>query len=57
MKDKDHIISVDEKTFDDIQHTSMKQKNSQQTRSRRKITQHNKSHISPLSIILNGEKL
>ena len=46
MKDKNHVIvSVDtEKTFDKMQHplTSFHDQNSQQTKNRRKVSDHNK---------------
>ena len=48
LKDKNHmIISIDaEKAFDKIQHPFMiKKKNPPQSRNRRNIPQHNKSHI------------
>ena len=46
MKDKNHmIISIDdEKGFDKIQHPFMI-KNTQQSRNRGSITQHNEGHI------------
>ena len=47
LKDKNHmIISVDaEKAFDKIQHPFMILKNPPESRNRRNIPQHNKSHI------------
>ena len=49
LKDKNHmIISVDaEKAFDKIQHSLMikKKKNPPESRHRRNVPQHNKSHI------------
>ena len=48
LKNKNHmIISIDaEKAFDKIQHPFMiKKKNSPESRNRRNIPQHNKSHI------------
>ena len=46
-KDKNHmIISIDEeKAFDKLQHPFMIRKNTQQSRNRRSIPQHNKGHI------------
>ena len=47
LKSKNHmIISIDaEKTFDKIQHSFMKKKKPSESRHRRNIPQHNKSHI------------
>ena len=47
LKDKTHmIISIDaEKAFDKIQHPFMIKKNPPESRNRRNIPQHNKSHI------------
>ena len=47
LKDKNHmIISIDaEKAFDKIQHPFMIKKNPPESRHRRNISQHNKSHI------------
>ena len=47
LKDKNHmIISIDaEKAFDKIQHPFMIKKKPPESRHRRKIVQHNKSHI------------
>ena len=46
LKDKNHmIISIDrEKAFDKIQHPFMIKKNPPESRNRRNIPQHNKSH-------------
>ena len=47
LKDKNHMItSIDaEKGFDKIQHPFMIKKNTPESRHRRNIVQHNKSHI------------
>ena len=47
LKGKNHmIISIDtEKAFDKIQHPFMIKKNPPESRHRRNISQHNKSHI------------
>ena len=49
LKDKNHmIISIDaKKAFDKIQHSFMIKKKSPESRHRRNIPQHNKSHIQP----------
>ena len=53
------IISIDaEKAFDKIQHPFMiKKKKPPESRHKRNIPQHNKSHKPTANIILNGEKL
>ena len=53
------IIPIDaEKAFDKIQHPFMiKKKNPPESRHRRNVSQHNKSHKPTADIILNGKKL